>query len=124
MARVLLAESDLRLRRMIAGILTDLGHEVRECADCAEASALLPVVPLDVLLSDLVLRDGDGASLARAAISGGVRAVTLSGALIEADMPDISASLSLFERPFRFADLEQVAATVAACVRGPERQAA
>jgi CheY-like chemotaxis protein len=124
MARVLLAESDRRLRRMIAGILTDLGHEVRECADCAEANALLPVLPVDVLVSDLVLRDGDGASLARASLSGGVPAVTLSGSRVEADMPGAAPALSLLERPFRFADLQQVAATVAACVGASARRAA
>ncbi len=124
MARILLAESDWRVRRMIAGILTDLGHEVRECADCTEANALLPVVPIDVLVSDLVLCDSDGPSLARTLLSSGVPAVTLSGSRVEADMPRTPPYLSLLERPFRFADLQRIAATVAACVGGAARRAA
>jgi DNA-binding NtrC family response regulator len=124
MARVLLAESDRRVRGLIAGILTDLGHEVRECADCAQANALLPMLAVDVLISDLLLHDGEGARLAHTSLSGGIPAVTLSGAPVAAGTPGAPASLPLLERPFRLADLQQIAATVAACVAAPARKAA
>src|SRR5271169_5336975 len=62
MARILLAESDDRIRGFIAGILVEFGHDVAACADEAEASEWLTTRQVDVVLTDLVLGDGQGAS--------------------------------------------------------------
>jgi len=55
MARILLAESDRKIREFIAGILADCGHDVHACENGTEASAWLLERPVDVLVSDLVL---------------------------------------------------------------------
>ena len=65
MVQILLAESDRPIRQFMAGILTDFGHDVTVCQDGAEAAALLAIGPIDVLITDLVLRDGEGSTLSR-----------------------------------------------------------
>src|SRR5207249_4790507 len=63
MAQILVAESDRLIRAFIAGILNDFGHEVTVCEDSAEATAFLQIGSIDVLLTDLVLRSGEGSRL-------------------------------------------------------------
>ena len=65
MAQILLAEPDRPIRDFIAGILTDFGHGVTACGDGCEAAALLATGPVDVLVTDLVLRDDEGSMLSR-----------------------------------------------------------
>ena len=39
MAQILLAEPDRPIRDFITGILTEFGHDVTACQDCAEAAS-------------------------------------------------------------------------------------
>jgi DNA-binding response OmpR family regulator len=112
MARVLVAEQDTPIRRLIAGILADFGHEVRECAEAAETSASLKSEPVDVLVTDLVLRGRQGARLLRDSSALGVPTVTLSGR--EFRLGGRARPAQLCRKPFRVADLKSVVAAVAA----------
>jgi PAS domain S-box-containing protein len=62
--RVLLCEDDALVRETVAELLTDLQCEVHAAATVAQARALLPQAQPHLLITDLILPDGDGASLA------------------------------------------------------------
>lgn len=71
MARILLAESDRRIREFVAGILSDCGHAVEVCANGVEATASLGMI--DVVVTDLVLSSDRGAYSDRIARISGSR---------------------------------------------------
>jgi DNA-binding NtrC family response regulator len=119
MARVLVAEHDGPIRRLIAGILADFGHDVRECAELAETSACLQSGPIDVLVTDLVLRGRRGAQLLRDSSALGVPTVTLSGREFRPAGGRRTRPPQLRQKPFRVADLQSVVDTVAAVTAHP-----
>ena len=80
MARVLLAESDRRIRDFIAGILIDCGHAVEVCANGIEAAASLTTKGVDVVVTDLVLSLGQGNALRQNCAALGIPTITLTGA--------------------------------------------
>jgi CheY-like chemotaxis protein len=120
MARVLLAESDRRIRDFIAGILADCGHEVQACDDSIEASVRLATGPIDILVTDIVLRDSRGPSLGRCCAALGIPAVTLTGREFDVDGADAERPPPLLEKPFRFADLQSVLDAVAVYSRSTQ----
>lgn len=63
MIQILLVEDDRELRQMLASALEVEGHQVRTAASVAEARALLQHAPVDLVLLDLGLPDGDGDTL-------------------------------------------------------------
>jgi hypothetical protein len=95
MARILLTEPDRAIREFIAGILTEFGHDVVASENIVEAEVWLATSPIDVLVTDLVLRGEQG-----------IPTVTLSGRDFLPDQP--SRSPPLLEKPFRFSDLQRV----------------
>jgi DNA-binding NtrC family response regulator len=115
MARVLLAERDERIRGFVAGILIEFGHEVAACADSAEASAWLARASVDVVVTDLVLRDADGVHCGQRWAALGIPTVTLSGLKFHAGEPLHERPLPLVEKPFRFTLLQSVLDAVAGC---------
>jgi DNA-binding NtrC family response regulator len=114
MARVLVAEQDPPIRRLIAGILADFGHDVRECAGPGETSACLQSDPVDVLVTDLVLCGRLGARLLRDTSALGVPTITLSGRECGPGAARRSRPAPLSRKPFRLADLKGVVDAVAA----------
>ena len=113
MLQILLAESDRRIGQLIAGILTDFGHDVTLCQDGAEAAALLAIVPIDVLVTDLVLRDGEGSMLRGPCAVRGIPTITLTGHQFRIDQAARDRPPPLREKPFRFDDLQSVVDAVA-----------
>jgi CheY-like chemotaxis protein len=111
MARVLLAESDRRIREFIAGILSDCGHAVAACADGVEATASLGTV--DVVVTDLVLRLGQGTIFGQNCAALGIPTITLSGHEFRPGQAAAERPPPLLEKPFRFADLQSVLGAVA-----------
>ncbi len=105
MARILLAETDLHIRRFITGILVDCGHAVVACADAAEAATSLSQRAVDVVVTDLILDRGEAARLGRDCAARGIPTVTLSGSRVR---PGHAAPRGLIEKPFRFDDLRSV----------------
>ena len=113
MAHIMLAESDRRIGQLIAGILTDFGHDVTLCQDGAEATARLAIGPIDVLVTDLVLRDGEGSMLSGHCAARGIPTITLTGHEFRFDQAARDRPPPLFEKPFRFDDLQSVVDAVA-----------
>jgi CheY-like chemotaxis protein len=113
MARVLLAESDRRIREFFAGILVDCGHAVEVCADGVEATASLTTKGVDVVVTDLVLNVGQGDALRRNCAALGIPTITLSGDEFRPDQAAAKQPPVLLEKPFRFADLQSVLDAVA-----------
>jgi DNA-binding response OmpR family regulator len=113
MARVLLAESDRRIRDFIAGILIDCGHAVLVCADGMEAAATLTIKRVDVVVTDLVLSLSEGTVLRKNCAALGIPTITLSGCEFRPDQAAAKRPPILLEKPFRFADLQSVLDAVA-----------
>ena len=59
-ARVLLVEDDRSIAAVIGEALREEGHEVTTCAEVARRDELLAAGVYDVMLTDVVLADGDG----------------------------------------------------------------
>ena len=94
-ARVLLVEDDRSIAAVIGAALREEGHDVTTCAEVARRDALLAEGRYDVMLTDVMLADGDGlASIAA------VRAVA-------PDMPVIVLSaLNTFDTAVRASESE------------------
>lgn len=114
MARILLADPDQRISEFFARIFADFGHEVITCHSGSEATAHLAIAPIDVLVSDLVLRDSEGAKLNGYCRAHGIPAITLTGREFNADQGARERPMPLLDKPFRFADLERVLEAVVA----------
>lgn len=117
MSRILLAESDQRIRQFFAGILTDCGHLVETCADAVEATTSLATHSIDVVVTDLVLESGEQAGLSRDCAALGIPTFTLSGSRFYPELALAEQPAALVEKPFRFRDLQ----TILDAVRLPPR---
>ena len=113
MVHILLAESDRTIRQFMAGILTDFGHDVTVCQDGAEAVALVAIGPIDVLITDLVLGDGEGSTLSRYCAARGIPTITLTGHEFHIDQAAQDRPPPLIDKPFRIDDLQYVLDAVA-----------
>ncbi len=113
MTRILVAEPDRRIRDFIAGILVDCGHAVEACADAAEALESLAAGPVDVIVTDLMLRRGKCAAFTHNCPVLGIPMITLSGREFEPGQQVTQPPSPLLEKPFRFADLQSVLHAVA-----------
>jgi DNA-binding response OmpR family regulator len=127
MARILLTEPDRAIREFIAGILNEFGHDVVACENIVEAEVWLATSPIDVLVTDLVLRGQQGVMLSRSCSALGIPTVTLTGRNFLPD--ELSRPPPLLDKPFRFSDLQRVlnavdTARAAAAVHHPSSSAA
>jgi CheY-like chemotaxis protein len=113
MAQILVAESDKLIRAFIAGILNDFGHDVTVCEDSAEATAFLAIGSIDVVLTDLVLRSGEGSRLSEDCAARGVPTITLTGREFRSGQAERERPTPLLDKPFRFADLQCIVDAVA-----------
>src|SRR5690349_5320893 len=102
MARILLAEPDRAIREFIAGILTEFGHDVQTCTNTVDANVWLATAPVDVLVTDMVLRGSQGLALSRRSATLGIPTITLTGWEFHAEDGVQNASPTLLEKPFRF----------------------
>lgn len=112
MARILLAEPDRAIREFIGGILIEFGHDVQMCGNEVDASVWLATAPFDALVTDMVLRGGQGMSLGQHAAALGIRAITLTGREFRAESAGDNPPPALLEKPFRFSDLQRVLSAV------------
>jgi two-component system nitrogen regulation response regulator GlnG len=113
MAQILLAETDKPIRDFIAGILVDFGHDVTACENCTEAAALLTIGPFEVVVTDLVLGEGEGSTLGRSCAARRVPTITLTGHEFRLDRAEQDRPLPLVDKPFRLDDLQCVVDAVA-----------
>jgi len=86
-SRVLVVEDDVSLGGGLVGVLAGDGHEVRWAQTAARARSLLAEAPVDLVLLDLGLPDGDGLELCREirAQHAGVVIVVVTARTEEAD---------------------------------------
>jgi CheY-like chemotaxis protein len=108
--RILVVEDNEPLRRMSARQLRDLGYEVIEASNGAEALAVFEIGgEIDLLFSDIVMPGGlDGQALARRAVAlrPGLKVLYTSGftaaagAAVASEVAD-----KLVSKPFRKAEL-------------------
>jgi DNA-binding NtrC family response regulator len=108
MARILLAESDRKIRECIAGILTEFGHDVQVCENGIDATVWLATVPIDVVVTDLVLSGSQGSILVKDCAERGIRTITLTGQEFHPDESEGVRPPALLEKPFRFSDLQRI----------------
>ena len=68
--RILVVEDDADQRGLVSSILEGSGYAVAQAASLAEAQQALNAAPVDLVLSDWQLGDGDGTQLLRTVRSG------------------------------------------------------
>ncbi|MBU8538744.1 hybrid sensor histidine kinase/response regulator [Falsiroseomonas tokyonensis] len=103
--RVLVVEDDGQVRDHAGGLLRDLGYQVTEAADAAEALRILRVDPdFDLLFTDIVMPGGHSgpqlATLARQ-LRPGLRVLLTSGYNERLPDPTKAAPLPLLSKPYR-----------------------
>ena len=109
MARILLAEDDLSMRRFLAKALRRAGHEVTDVGDGLLAMSALSAKQVDLLLADVVMPGLDGIELARRAAKEqpGIRVMFITGyaavALKARDQGPTGARV--LSKPFHLKDL-------------------
>lgn len=79
--RVLVLEDEMLVRIMLTEMMTDMGYEITEAADVAEATGQLDAAEFDILVTDISLPDGSGIDFAVRAVSRhpAMRVVVASG---------------------------------------------
>jgi CheY-like chemotaxis protein len=60
---VIIAEDVDELRALLAQVVTEMGYEVATAATGREAAKLLRSAPCDLLITDVLMPDGDGVEL-------------------------------------------------------------
>jgi CheY-like chemotaxis protein len=103
MPRILLADDEANLRRLLAKVLKMAGFDVVEAATGHEALALAEPRQLDVLVTDVVMDDMDGLALADrvAAKCGPLPVVFISGYAMDMEAAQRRHPCSTFLRkPF------------------------
>lgn len=111
--RILLAEDEHTVARLIIRVLSSLGHEVVGVTSCSEAIASLRGDGFDLVLLDLHLTDGDGYRVVDAI--GGLegyapRIVVMTGEQYPEDDPRVAFVSGILRKPFDIDTLEQLVA--------------
>ena len=109
--RILLAEDEQNISRLIEKVLAAAGHHVEGVRSCSEAIERLAGSRWDLLLLDLHLADGDGFPVVEAMERTGNHAavVVMTGeSAFDEDDPRASRVSGVLRKPFALADLEAV----------------
>ena len=119
-ARVLLVEDDRSIATVITEALREEGHDVTACTAVTRRDALLAEGRYDVMLTDVVLADGDGlasmASVRRHAPGMPVIVLSAQNTLDTAVRPSESEAFEYFPKPF---DLDELVRAVGQAVARP-----
>jgi len=123
-ANVLVVDDEAKVRTYLRRVLTNLGHEVSEAPDGAEALRLLDASAFDLVITDAYMAEMDGMELlARIQQRGlSVPVVMMSGGghMARGDVLTMGASsgaVATLEKPFT---PEQLRLTIDPMLRGPE----
>lgn len=112
MARILLAEDDVSMRRFLSVALERAGHDVYAVGDGTEALAAIGGRPYDLLVTDIVMPGLDGIELARhAAVEApGLRIMFITGfAAVAMHQGEGVVDAQVLSKPFHLRELvEQV----------------
>lgn len=109
-ARVLVADDEAAIRRLLSLALSDAGYDVSTASDGVEAFQKIQVVDVDLLVTDLKIGRMDGYELCRRVRqTSALPIVVISGALLEDEPPGTeAASLDadvLLRKPFDVTEL-------------------
>lgn len=109
-ARVLVADDEAAIRRLLSLALSDAGYDVSTASDGVEALQKIQVVDADLLVTDLKIGRMDGYELCRRVRqTSALPIVVISGALLEDEPPGTeAASLDadvLLRKPFDVTEL-------------------
>jgi CheY-like chemotaxis protein len=118
MTTILIVDDDELFRTMLDAMLRSEGHQVLSAVNGTEALAVLDSQAPDLIMTDILMPDGDGIELigtlnqqARGipiiAMSGGRRAISLEFNLESAELMGVKATLA---KPFTRATLRQAIA--------------
>ena len=109
MARILLAEDDDSLRIFLSRALDKAGHFVIACSQGDEALSRLRQDVYDLLVTDIVMPELDGISLAKeaAVIDPGLKVMFITGFAAVALNPTsgIAPGQTVLSKPFHLRDL-------------------
>lgn len=114
MARILIIDDDVSLRRTIRRMLASTGHEIVEAADGAQGVELVRAAGADLVITDLIMPDQDGIETIQLLRDGwpGIKILAISGGglldpadrLVDAELLGADAALS---KPFEIAELRE-----------------
>jgi DNA-binding response OmpR family regulator len=100
MARILIVETQVDLRRTLVRLLEQAGHDATAVATISEAAGILAADVPDLLATDVVLTDGSSTSLAQQAEAVGAKTLMMTGSpdrMVEFD----GAGQPYLSKPFR-----------------------
>ena len=110
--RILLAEDERTISRLIKQVLTNAGHEVFGVQSAAEAVEHLQTSAFDLVLLDLNLADGDGMRVVTALenhVGPTPPVVLMTGeGAIDADDPRAQRVARILAKPFELNELEDL----------------
>lgn len=110
--KILLAEDEQTVARLVTQVLTTMGHIVTGVRSCSEAIEQLHAPDFDLVLLDLHLADGDGYRVFDALRSEQIEAppiVVMTGEHEPEDDPRSTQAAAILHKPF---DIEQLERTV------------
>jgi DNA-binding NtrC family response regulator len=116
---VLVVENDVLLRLVTASNMRDVGFEVLEAANCAEAIRILDFIPVDVLFSDIDMPGKiDGLALAKWVhrSQADTRIILTSGAT--GGLGGVEEYASFLPKPYANKDVEHLVRSVLSSPRG------
>ncbi len=109
--KILLAEDERTISRLIRQVLVNNGHEVTWCPSVTEAVSLLERERFDLVLLDLHLTDGDGMRVVaaiEAANEPGPPVVLMTGdGVLDPDDPRARRVATVLPKPFDLDELER-----------------
>lgn len=110
--RILLAEDEQTISRLIEKVLEAAGHHVTGVRSCAEAIERLAANGWDLLLLDLNLEDGDGFPVVEAMERAGSHApvVVMTGQSDFEEDPRSDRVAGILHKPFDLGELEKAVA--------------
>lgn len=108
--RILVAEDEAMVSRLLDRVLSAAGHTVTSVGSCREALDLLKATGYDLVLLDLHLNDGNGMRVIEAMAEGVVAhrpVVLMTGDFVDADDPRAGRANAILQKPFDLTQLEQ-----------------
>ena len=119
MSRVCVVDDDSQIRAFLGTMLKSAGYEAVEVANAAAALELAAAMPLDVLVTDIVMPSTDGIELIREVkrLHPEVKIIAISGSSRYLDMAAGFGVDITFAKPFK---AETFLDGVRALVQGPQ----
>jgi DNA-binding response OmpR family regulator len=110
MARILITDDEAPMRDMLASALRAAGHTVVEATNARQALALHTETPVDLFVTDLVMKDMDGTELLRRlrAMSPQTPVIAMSGnkhSTIYLNMAKLLGAQHMLAKPFEMGEL-------------------